>query len=126
MLTISNVFTILRLLCLCGNRKYPGNFQNKSVSSSFKWMPNYILLLAKLKGEGRPFWRLQEGGGAALWDNLPEHLFVIKDEKVCPFVKFEIILPLLCCLLDTPYKQALQGMDFYNRFVDRFQDLPKV
>ena len=64
--------------------------------------------------------------GAALWDYLPEHLFVIKDEKVCPFVKFEIILPLLCCLLDTPCKQALQGMDFYDRFVDRFQDLPKV
>ena len=27
-------------------------------------------------------------------------LVVIRDEKVCPFVTFEIILPLLCCLLD--------------------------
>ena len=38
--------------------------------------------------------------GIALWDYPQEHLFVIKDEKVCPFVKFEIILPLLCCQLD--------------------------
>ena len=33
MLTISKVFTILCLLCLCGNREYPGSFQNKPVSS---------------------------------------------------------------------------------------------
>ena len=39
MLTISKVFTILCLLCLCGNREYPGSFQNKSVSSSFKYVP---------------------------------------------------------------------------------------
>ena len=29
-----------------------------------------------------------------------EHLVVIKDEQVFFLVKFEIILPLLCCLLD--------------------------
>ena len=28
-------------------------------------------------------------------------MVVIKYEEVCPFVKFEIILPLICCLLDT-------------------------
>ena len=50
------MFTIFCLLCLCGNREYPDSFQNKSVSSSFKWVPNYILFLVKLKGEGRPFW----------------------------------------------------------------------
>ena len=72
-LTISKVFTILCLLCLCGNREYPCSFQNKSVSSSFKWVPivignglttksydyivpRYILFMAKLKGEGRSFW----------------------------------------------------------------------
>ena len=33
MLIISKVFTILCLLCLCGNREYPGSFQNKAVSS---------------------------------------------------------------------------------------------
>ena len=32
-LIISKVFTILCLLCLCRNREYPGNFQNKTVIS---------------------------------------------------------------------------------------------
>ena len=54
MLNISKVFTILRLLCLCGNREYPGSFQNKSVSSS-KCVPKYILFQAQLKEEGKPF-----------------------------------------------------------------------
>ena len=44
------------LLCLCGNRKYPGIIQNKLISSFLKWVPKYILFLAKLKREGRPFW----------------------------------------------------------------------
>ena len=52
MLTIRKVFTILCLLCLCGNMEYPGSFQNKSVISSFKWVPKHILCLTKLKGEG--------------------------------------------------------------------------
>ena len=52
MLTIS-------LLCLSGNREYLGTSQNKSVSYSFKFVPKYILFLAKLKGEGRSFWRGQ-------------------------------------------------------------------
>ena len=43
------------LLCLCWNREYALSFQNKLVSSSFKSLPNYIMFLAKLKGEGRPF-----------------------------------------------------------------------
>ena len=49
---------------------------------------------------GRPFL----GGarrGVVLWDYSQEHLVVIKDEKICPFVKFEMILPLLRCLLVT-------------------------
>ena len=37
--------------------------------------------------------------GTAMRDYPQEHLAVIKDEKVRPFVKFEIILSLLCCLL---------------------------
>ena len=36
MLIISKVFTILCLLCLCGNREYPGSFQNKAVRSYFE------------------------------------------------------------------------------------------
>ena len=38
-LLISKVFTILCLLCLYGNREYPGSFKNKSLSSSFKSVP---------------------------------------------------------------------------------------
>ena len=38
------------------NRKHPGSFQKKLLSSSFKWVPEYILLLVKLNGEGRTFW----------------------------------------------------------------------
>ena len=79
--------------------EHPGDFQNKSVSSLFNSVSRYILFLAKLKRRERPF---LEGArrGATLWDYSQEHLFVIRDEKVCPFVKFEIIFPILCCLLD--------------------------
>ena len=59
MLTISKVFTILCLLWLCGNREYPGSFQNKSVSSFFKWVSTYILFMVKLKEERRLFWSRQ-------------------------------------------------------------------
>ena len=55
MLTISKVFAFLCILCLCGNREYPGSLQNKLVSSLFKWVPKYFLFLAELKGEGRSF-----------------------------------------------------------------------
>ena len=81
------------------NREHPDNFQNKSVSSAFNWVSRYILFLAKLKGRGGPF---LEGARkvATLWEYSQEHLAVMRDEKVSPFVKFEIILPLLCFLLD--------------------------
>ena len=56
-------------------------------------------LLGKLKRRGTSF--LEGARWAALWDYPQEHVVVIKDEKVCPFAKFEIILPLLCCSLDS-------------------------
>ena len=59
MFTISKKFTIFCLLCLCRNGEYPGSYQNKSLSSSMKFVPKYILFQAKLKGEGRPFWSRQ-------------------------------------------------------------------
>ena len=49
MLIISKVFTILCLLCLCGNREYPVSFQNKAVSSSFKRVPSEVREKAFLK-----------------------------------------------------------------------------
>ena len=82
-----------------GNREHPGNFQNKSVSFPFNWVSRYILFLAKLKGKGKPFLE-GERKGRTLWDYPQGNLVVIRDEKVFPFVKFEIILPLLWFLLD--------------------------
>ena len=82
-----------------GNREHPGNFQNKSVSFPFNWASRYILFLPKLRGRGRLFLRGARRG-TALWYYPQEYLVVIRDEKVSPFVKFEIILPLLCFLLD--------------------------
>ena len=81
------------------NREHPGNFQNKSVSSAFNLLFRYILFLAKLKGRGRPFLKGTRRG-ATLWDYPQENLVVIRDEKVSPFLKFEIILLILCFLLD--------------------------
>ena len=83
----------------CGNREHPGNFQNKSVNSPFNWVPRYILFLAKLKTRGRSFLEVA-WTGAGLWDYSQERLVVTKSEKVCTFLKFEIILSFLCCLLD--------------------------
>ena len=42
------------------------------------------------------------------------------------FVKFQIILHLLCFLLDSPYKYALQEKEFYEKIIDKFQDLSKA
>ena len=62
-------------------------------------MPRYIFLLEKLNRRGRPFLETTRRE-AALSDSSQEHLVVKRDVNVCPFVKFEIMLPLLCCLLD--------------------------
>ena len=81
------------------NRGHPGNFQNKSVNSPFSWVSMYILFLAKLKGRGRPSLKGARRG-PTLWEYPQEHSVVIRDEKVSPFVKCEIILLLLCFSLD--------------------------
>ena len=107
-----------------GNREHPGNFQNKSVSSAFSWVPRYIFFLVELKRIWRPFLE-SEKRGATLQDYPQEHLVVIGDEKVSAFVKFEIILPLLYFLLDL-LQIAMQDMEFYDKFVDRFQDISKI
>ena len=77
-----------------------GNFQSKRVSCPFSCASKYILFLAKLKGKGGPF--LEDARrGTTFWDCPQEHLVVIGEEKVSPFVKFKIILPALCFLLDS-------------------------
>ena len=49
-LIISKVFTILCLLCLCRNKEFSGNFQNKTVISKL-----FFQMSAQVKCEGRPF-----------------------------------------------------------------------
>ena len=61
-------------------------------------MSRYILFLAKLKRRGCLF--LEDGRRGPHLRLLQEHSVVIRDEKVCPFMKFKIIVPLLCCLLE--------------------------
>ena len=51
MLIISKVFAIFCLLYLCGNREYPGSFQNKAVSTKL-----FFQMRAQVKWEGRHFW----------------------------------------------------------------------
>ena len=63
--------------------------------SPVNYVCRYIFFMASLKRRGRP----KRGLHWAHWDYPQEHMVVMKDEKVCPFVKFDIILPLFCCLL---------------------------
>ena len=61
-------------------------------------MSRYILFLAKLKRRGRTFLEVARRGYAR--DYSQKYLVVIRGEKVFPFAKFEIILPLLFSILD--------------------------
>ena len=126
MLTIIKVFTFytfpLSALCLCGNREYPGSFQNKLVSSAVNWLSRYILFLAKLKGRGKLLsWKPH------CEITSKSNLVVIRDEKVSPFAfeRLEIILSLLCFFWHN-YKQILQDNEFYDKYADRFQDISKL
>ena len=94
MLTIIKLFIILFLLAGIGNILA----FLKQISKFSNWVPRHILFLAKLKRRGGPFLTAQEVGGT-LWDYRQEHLVVIRDEKISPFVKPEIILLLLWLLL---------------------------
>ena len=100
------------------NREHPGNFQNKSVCSALSWVSRCILFLAKLKVTGGPFLHIVRLPPSALgchkrwkslsfceiWNNPTPTLFFVRP----------------------PYKQALQDMEFYDKFVDRFHDVSKV
>ena len=111
------MFIILFLLCLW-EQGTPRNFQNKTVNSPFNSVSRYILFLAKLRGKEKPF---LEGTrrGTMLWDSPQEHLVVIRDEEVSPFVKFKIILPLHCFLLDTLTNKHCRTWDsMINLWID--------
>ena len=95
-LTIIKAFIILFLLCQW-EQGTPGSFQNKSVNSPFIWVSGYILFLPKLKGKERPFLEERKKRDPIVRLSpraLRCHKRYIK--KVSPFLKFEIMLPLLC------------------------------
>ena len=125
------MLTILMFYSACGNREYSGGFQNKSVSSSFKWVSKYILSLAKLKERRRPFLEGARMGGIRPMPQehlriTREYLAVTRDEKsLSLFKKFEIISPLLCYLLDPLKNNYNRAWSSMINFVDRFQDLSK-
>ena len=82
------------------------------------------IFLAKLKGRGRPF---LEGArrGTTSSDYPQEHLVVIRDEKNLSFCEIQNNPIPLLLFIKSPYKQVLQGMEFHDKFVDRFQNLSK-
>ena len=96
MLTIIKEFIILFLLCLW-EQGAPWQFSKEINKLSFQLSFQIYSVLAQTKGERKIFFgRVQEGGPHCkiiTW-------FDIRAEKVSPFMKFEIILPLLCFLLD--------------------------
>ena len=63
--------------------------------------------------------------GAALWDYPQEHLVVTRDKKSLSLcgIRNNTNLPLL--FIRPPYKKVLQSMQFYVKFVDRFQGLSR-
>ena len=113
MLTISKVFTILCLLCLCGNRECPGSFKKLS-KLSFQMSGQVYSLLGQTEEEKKAFF-----GGCKKGDRivrLPLRA-VIRDE--ISFVKFETVLPLFCCLLDSlTNKHSRAWSSMINLWID--------
>ena len=107
--------------------EHPGSFQNKLVSSSFKWVTRYILFLIKLKGKERPF---LEGARmrTTMWDYPEVPMVIIREGKCLAFFEIENNLTLPYKFLDAltnTVSPVLQCMEFYDKFVDRFWILSK-
>ena len=99
MLTVIKVFSILFLLCLW-KQGTPWQFSKQISKLSFQLSFQIYSLLAQTEGEKGLFWKGARKGTTSR-DYPQQHLVDIRDEKVSPsLVKFEIILPLLCFLLD--------------------------
>ena len=98
MLAIIKVFIILFLLCLW-EQGTPWQFSKQISKLSFQLSFQMYSLLGQTEGESKAFF-----GGCKKRGHIvrypQEHLVVMRDEKVSPFVKFEIIQPLLCFLSD--------------------------
>ena len=98
MLTIIKVFITLFLLCLW-KQGTVWHFSKQLSKLSFQLSDQIYALPYQTEGEKKAF---SETGKKKniLWHFPQEHLVIIRDEKVCPFVKFEITLPHICFLLN--------------------------
>ena len=85
------VFIILLLLCLWEQGK-PWQFSKQISKLFFRLSVKVHSFLGQTEKERKAFF-----GGCkrmvALWDYLQKHLVVIKDEKVCPYVKLKSSYP---------------------------------
>ena len=99
MLTIIKVFITLFLFCLWEHTGTPWQFSKQISKLSFQLSFQIYSLLAQTEGERKTFfgWRVQKGGPHC--EIIPKSTWLSWEvKKVSPFVKFEIILPLLCFL----------------------------
>ena len=96
MLTIIKVFIILFLLCLW-EQGTPWEFSKQISKLSFQLSVQIYSLLVQTEGERKAFFGVCKKGDHIVRLSVRDF---IRDEKVSPFAKFEIILPLLCFLLD--------------------------
>ena len=95
---IIKVFIILFLLFLW-KQGTSWQFSKQISKLSLQLAVQVYSLLAQTEDETKIFFgECKEGGRIVRLS--PRALGCHKNEKVCPIVKFEIIIPLLCCLLD--------------------------
>ena len=98
-LTITKVFIMLFLLCQW-EQGTPWQFSKQITKLSFQLTFQIYSVLAQTEREKKAFLEGCKRRGTTLWDYPPERSVFIRYEKVSPLVKFEIILPVLCFLLD--------------------------
>ena len=99
MSSIIKLFITLSPLCLW-EQGTSWQFSKQISKLSFQLNFQIFSLLAETEEERKTFYDRFQEGGTTLRDYPQEHLVDIRDEEVSPFVKSEIILPLLCFLLD--------------------------
>ena len=91
---------------------------SKQISKlSFQLSFQIFSLLSQTEGEINVFFRRVQGGRIVRLSR--EHLVVIRDEKSYSVVKFEIILPLPCFLLDLlTNKHCRRWSSMINLWID--------
>ena len=98
----------------------PWQFPKQISKFFFQMVVQVYFLLGQTEGQRKTFFqRMQEERShCEITSTGQEHLVVIRDEKSPSFCKIRINSRPL-------YKQVLQGMEYYDKIVDRFEDLSK-